>query len=309
MKKIKFIIPLIIILPILYLIATINPNPEPKYDSTKSKYDNLESAFLEYVEILYSDETLTTHDIVKDLTGRDSYKTDSSSVQSLDFEYEDKVLDISFVENSLHDLRLETNINNLNKSIQLYETYSASAHVTSSSINTHKKLLNSIDSSFDIEFIELNKETIDSYLLLLEILESDGYLTLDSCRNVLGLKLDTIDDTVDMTGSYKFGYWKIYKEKGYTITAYEDVVIDMYLQLNAISSGIDHSILLGTTNEFIFSDENQVNTFITKTDINELLDSSYSATAHIFLAPDYNEVHEVPKEKFYKLYDLVTSLR
>lgn len=296
-------------MPVLYLITTTKPNPEPKYDSTKSKHDNLESAFLDYAEILYSDETLTTDDIVKDLTGLDSYETVSSSVQSLDFEYEDKVLDISFVENSIHDLRLETNIDNLDKSIQLSETYSASAYVTSSSINTHKKLLNSIDSSFDIEFIEINKETIDSYLLLLEILETDGYLTLDSCRNVLGLKLDTIDDTVDLTGDYKFGYWKIYKEKEYTITTYEDVVIDMYLQLNAIKTGVEHSILIGTTNDFIFSDENQVNTFITKPDINELLDSSYSINTHIFLSPDYNEVHEVPKEKFYKLYDLVASLR
>ena len=309
MKKIKFIIALIIILPVLYLIITTKPNLEPKYDSTKSKYDNLESAFLDYAEILYSDETLTTDDIVKDLTGFDSYKDVSSSVQSLDFEYKDKVLDISFVENSLHDLGLETNIDNLDKSIQLSKDYSASAYVTSRSINTHKKLLNSIDSSFNIEFIELNKETIDSYLLLLERLEADGYLTLDSCRNILGLKLDTIDDTVDMTDSYKFGYWKIYKEKEYTITTYKDVVIDMYLQLKVIKTGIEYSILLGTTNDFIFSDENKVNTFITKPDINELLDSSYSINTHIFLAPDYDEVHKVPKEKFYKLYDLVETLR
>lgn len=309
MKKVKLIITLIIILPVLYLITTTKANLQPKYDSTKSKYDNLESAFLDYAEVLYSNETLTTDNIVKDLTGLESSKTDSSKVQSLDFEYKDKVLNISFVENYLHNLSLETSIDNLNKSIQLYESYMANAYVSSSSINTHKKLINSIDSSFDIEFIEPNKETIDSHLLLLETLENNGYLTLDSCRNALGLNLDTIDDTVDMTGSYKFGYWKIYKEKGYTITTFEDVVIDMSVQLKAIKSGIDYSILLGTTNDFIFSDENKVNTFITKPDINELLDSSYSTNTFISLSPDYNEVHELPKEKFYKLYDLVASLR
>lgn len=296
----------IVIIPLLLFILNFTPNTKST-SSSNSKYDDLESAFSNYTNLLLEDGVLSMDSVIKDLDNFKSSEDKFGNDSFLNFEDKHVLLNALFLDNTINYLELSTNKENYMKSIQLDVSRNISAHMSFDSTDPQLSLLNSIDSTFDIDIIKNNKENLDYYRLYLETLNKEGSISIDRCRSLLNLKLYEVDEVADMSGVFKFGYLEIYEEGNFTITTCEDIVVDVMINLKQSKSDIIYSVLLSTDNDFIHSEENKINIFVFDKDINDLLNSHHTTMGFINIYTDYDK--EVTKEDFNKLYDDINSFR
>lgn len=299
MKKFKFIFLILVLIPLSIVIFNHKPN------NIESKYNNLENAYLDYVDYLFMNKSISIDKINSDLASFDYTKQYMA--------FKDKDLILSFTHNTSTnyfdsiDLEMRNDKGEKLLSVSSFDNYyNIFSCIRSNNISVHSDFISCLSSDFDLELIKNNQDDLNLYFDLLKVVKDKGYVNIDECKDILNLKLNTPPEEIDSTSSLKLGYFKIYRENNYLISTYDDIVVNLELNISSMSNANEYSISFSMYNDFIYSDENEAKLFVLDRDIKNVLNSSTSFISSFSIHPDYDKgpFNDI-KSEFNKLYKFI----